>query len=487
MFNLLIVNFNILSDNSSTMEGENSFHQTLAQAIEKYEARLFQNEMRKLKEDFRVFHSAFQGFYNVLIRKSLIQEDPYKGEHKISEVEAPPSGPVMESEKVEIISRRLSLFDSQLDFLNNYYQFSTEFMTLERIKKLVGLITYIKWGSMSEASSNLNTRIIAELLSKMKQGADPMSSGIIGDAQRQLDKVSKNILANLKKLADYQRENYKFQVRENILLHMKLHPDSMRERRDDVLKAVRKHMAQKMGNIPFYKELVEEILDEESSPEANRLRQGVLEKLKIDEEKPKEKKEESFRSVLIDGFKILSSASVPLEQALRKLNTNSMVLEERQLTFGERILKWLNSLLQKEENQKVYEIELFDINTSASKTVKLDYTVFAGDVEKKVRFLSSAGNKVSNTYKKLDAAAEDKLYAWLSTAIEDINAILNKLPALDTYFKSEVPRAQRHMIKGIKVEISGIKNAVVKANQKKHEYVAKQEEREQLRKMGIEV
>ena len=59
------------------------------------------------------------------------------------------------------------------------------------------------------------------------------------------------------------------------------------------------------------------------------------------------------------------------------------------------------------------------------------------------------------------------------------------MPALDTYFKSETTRSQRALIKGIKLEIGAVKNAVVKANQKKHEYVSRKEEVEQLKKLGI--
>jgi hypothetical protein len=42
------------------------------------------------------------------------------------------------------------------------------------------------------------------------------------------------------------------------------------------------------------------------------------------------------------------------------------------------------------------------------------------------------------------------------------------------------------MIRGIKLEITAIKNSVVKANQKRHEYVSQKEEIEQLKKLGVQ-
>ncbi len=59
------------------------------------------------------------------------------------------------------------------------------------------------------------------------------------------------------------------------------------------------------------------------------------------------------------------------------------------------------------------------------------------------------------------------------------------MTSLDTYFKSETTREQRARLRGITIELTGIKNAIVKTNQKKHEYVAKHEEIDQLKKLGI--
>ena len=76
--------------------------------------------------------------------KGLISEDPYKYEQKISEITPPPTEQVLESDKINKISQRLSMYDSQLDFLNHFYQFSTDFITIARIKKLIMLLVEMK-------------------------------------------------------------------------------------------------------------------------------------------------------------------------------------------------------------------------------------------------------------------------------------------------------------------------------------------------------
>jgi len=47
------------------------------------------NEMGKLKDDLRAFQSSFASLYNIYLKKKLINEDPYKQDSKISELEVP--------------------------------------------------------------------------------------------------------------------------------------------------------------------------------------------------------------------------------------------------------------------------------------------------------------------------------------------------------------------------------------------------------------
>jgi hypothetical protein len=63
--------------------------------------------------------------------------------------------------------------------------------------------------------------------------------------------------------------------------------------------------------------------------------------------------------------------------------------------------------------------------------------------------------------------------------------IVRNLASLDEFFKSTMPVEERSRLKGIKVELTSLKSAVMKANQKKHEYVSQKEEQEQMRKLGI--
>ena len=87
--------------------------------------------------------------------------------------------------------------------------------------------------------------------------------------------------------------------------------------------------------------------------------------------------------------------------------------------------------------------------------------------------------------KRMESMPEDQVYKLLQRNIEELQRTLRLLAALDDFFKDEAPEEDRSRLKGIKVEITTMKGAVIKANQKKHEYVAQREELEQMRRLGI--
>ncbi|MGC9312514.1 MAG: hypothetical protein ACP5IA_07450, partial [Sediminispirochaetaceae bacterium] len=111
------------------MEENTDFSYMLETALQKYRTSLERKDLQKLKEQFRFYHNSFKSLYDVLIQKGLLNTDPYKHEHKISDVTIPPTGPMNESEKKDTLSQRLSLFESILEFLNNYYQFQIDNLT----------------------------------------------------------------------------------------------------------------------------------------------------------------------------------------------------------------------------------------------------------------------------------------------------------------------------------------------------------------------
>ena len=468
------------------MDASLTFQSALVEVLEKRRDWLDRAQMPRLKEEFRIFQSAFAGLYAVLLKKGVLHEDPYKNDVKIGDLQIPPEGPFSESEKIEQMSIRLSSYESQLDFLVNFYQFSVDFLTMERLKRILALTKYFAWTQLSANSNYINTRTLVEVMALVKGGTDSLTNGLIADAVQHLERSSKTIFKYLKEVSDYHREAYKLELRIRFLDAMNFDASTVMTKKDDTLRQIKRKFAENMSDRPFYPELVDEILKEDYSGEGPALREDLLKRLAVAEEKQKEEKNEiSFKTILLDGLRSLGMLNFTLDDAQRKLDENSALLESAKNSFWDKVRRLIRQMMHREAEDVFYEVEYSDVVTGGSKVERLNYTAFHSEVERKSRFLAALTNKTTNAAKRLEAATEDQVLSVLSKNIEEMQSIHKSMSALDIYFKSETPRAERERMRGIKPELSAIKNGIVKANQKRHEYIAQKEEVEQMKRLGI--
>lgn len=468
------------------MEEEIDFFSKLEIALEQYRESLDNKELLDFKESIRLFTSAFEGVYDLLLRKGLISKDPYKYEQKISEITPPPTEQILDSDKINTISHRLSVYDSQLDFLNSFYEFNADFITMPRIKKIIALINWIIWSNLSEAAIDVNTRILAEVVGKITQGSDQMSISLINDSLKRMRELSKKIVTIARVISQYQREKYKFDVRSLIIIQLEISPEEMQSKEEETLLKIKRNFVKIMGKgIPFYGELIEEIFLEEAVPSGEILKSEVINKLVIKKASKEKKKDINYRQLLMDAVRTLSTAALPLEQAVKKLDFNNALSEEKTLTFGDKFRMWIMNLSGKEKGIKLIEIDVFDERLSNTKTVRINLSEYLEDAKKKIRTIAALSNKVSTTTRKLETASEDAVLNFISKSIEDLYIIINKMDPINIYFKSELGRDRRGSLKGVKIEVTTIKNTLIKTNQKRHEYISRMEEVEQMKKLGV--
>ncbi len=469
----------ILNDNHRSMEDTDTYSAKLEKALAVYGEQVNSKDMPALKEEFSLFTTLFEGFVNILMKKGLIAEDPYKYEEKISEVEPPSRQPVIESEKTSIISQRLSQFERQLDFLNHFFQFNTDYMTLPRIKKLTALVKWVDWNNLTTASTEVNTQILAGIVEKIRMGADPMSTNLVTESAKKMGKVTKHILFLLRKVSIYQREKYKLDIRQNMNIA------ELQGSKTEKLEKIRASFKQKMNQgTLFIKSLVLEIINEETFPDGEDLKAEVLKKLEVKKE-VKKKKEINLKPDILEAVRIFSSAGLSLNDALIKIKNNNVLLGAKELSFKEKFRMWLMNLSGKKKNT-VYEVEYLDAATGTKKRMKIDINSFLEEGFREARIISALNNKMSNVYQKLEASPEDKILTFLDTHASAVKKIIDTFEPLNTYLKSEVPRTVRNSVKGVKLEVTAIMNALIKANKKKLEYVARVEELEQMKKLGID-
>ncbi|MDR2069464.1 MAG: hypothetical protein LBP71_06305 [Spirochaetaceae bacterium] len=458
------------------MDNSNEYPKTLADTLEARRSWLESTELVKLKEEFRSFHTAYLGLYNLFLKKGLIHEDPYKHEAKIGEIQIPETGAFVEAKRTEQLSIRLSNFDNQLDFLVNFYQFSVDFLTLDRIKKILALVKYIDWVHLNTDSSSANTRAVTEFINQLKPGGDPLSVTLINECLGDLRKATEHILSILKEITEFQREDYKLSIRLNITAGLSLDQTTAASQ-------IRKKFAAAMPGHPFYPDLIEELVKEDYSKEGPALQAKVLQSLQTADSKPKVVKAPvSFKNFIIEGLMAIGSVGATLSEITLKFEENGNLLQNRRKNLWEKIRQIVKQMLHKEPDPIIYEVEYLDSVKGVNVKEKVNYNNFRADMERKARSLAGI---TRSGWTKLETLQDEQLITLLEKSIRDVQSLHKTLSALDDFFKLVIDKEDREKVKGIKPELATMKNAIIKANQKRHEYGAQKEEEEQLKRLGL--
>lgn len=468
------------------MAENSSFLAKLEASINLKYLELEEKQIPVLQDQFRIYHTSYRTIFKILLNKGLIQEDQYAYEMNISEIITPSTEPFTENERFDQLSQRMTAYDAILDFLNNYFSFSVDFLDLKRLKALLKLINYFRWEQLSVNVADQTTRVLVELVGRIKSGTDMMSINLINDSHQNMLKNIKSIKQVLKELSEFQKENFKLSVRKNIIPHSGINERETQSNPEEALRKVKKAFARENADGAFYSTLVQEIFDEDYSIDSKNLQQKVLDKLIVKEgAKDNKDAEKSYKTLVLEAVRLLATANLQLEDTVRKLSENAQILANRKISFSERFKQWLIKLVNKDSVRTYYDIELYDPSTSASITERLDFDDFIANLHKKAQLFANLSNRNSVSFQRLSTREEDKIYEFLSRQMEEMHLIQKRLAGLSDFFNTSMPRAERGKLRGIKLEMNAIKNSVVKANQKKHEYAAFKEEEEQMKRLGI--
>lgn len=465
---------------------EKNFSEQLIAAIDKKTDWFNSRELQNVLEQYRLMHTCEKTLYEFLLKKSLITPDPYKNDKKISDIVPPENAPFTDNERSMIIGMRLSDYDSTLDFLCNYYKFSVSNLQISNIKKLIDLNNAIQWNSFSVNSTNINTRTIATLLFNAKQGADALTVNMINDSVSKAGKAVLAINKSLKALTEFQREVYKGNIRKNVMSNPSFSAEKAASSPDDEKVQIKKLFQTTMGKTPYYNELIDEIIDEDHSPDKANLQKALLKKLEVENSSAQDSEEKiDTKSILLVALRVFGAMPGQISQAKEKIIENHEVLESEHNTFFEKLKKALRKAFNIEEKPVFYQISITDQATDTVRHEKIDYQQFVRDLELRSRRYASAGIRKAPLYEKISQQSEEKILEYVNQQILECNKMLKILNGLDEFFKSAPLPQNRSKIKGLKMEITALKNSIVKANQRRSEYTAYIEEEAQLRKLGI--
>lgn len=472
------------------MEGSGEFLPRLVEAVAKRGAWIEAQEIPRLCSSLRSLHSLFESIVAMLIRKGLLREDPYNYEQAVSELAVPRDDPLPEIENTEELSYRLAAYRRQLEFLATGCRLTLDTLDLAQLEKISGLVSYVNWADFGEGSKGPMTRAFARILMKVRMGADTMAAGIVKDLQTQIEKAAATVRALVAEIAACHRESWKAEVRGAVFPRVGSAAPAVRARREQTLRSVRKAFLEAMPGRPYFPELIEEILAEDSAEDGGARREKVLGALTVAEQ-PAQGPAQAPRNkpILLEAARILSRASSELTAALETLVENERALEDRHLGFAEKIRRWLLRRIGQKEQVQQYEVEYYEtgapsaLQAPSPKLERVAFPTFVAETRKAAALLASLATP--SGFARVEAAAEKPLLLFIDRRISSLLLIHRRMAGLNAVFQSRAVGGRKAEIKGIRLELVAVKNSIVKANQRRHEYAARKEEQEQLGRLGL--
>ena len=441
--------------------------------------------LQTMLEQFRLLHTCVRNLNEVFVKRSLIQPDPYKLETRISDIGTIETSGFTENEDPIILGKRFSDYEMMLDFISTYFRFSVENMGVNRIKTIMELLNAFDWANLSSNSSKSNTRALAATIQKARVNAPSVTISLINDSVEKCTKCCKVISGYLSELADFQKELYKGNIRKDIFEH----PDFDRKKAfsspDEEMAEIRRLYVKTIGKKAFYTDLIQEIIAEDQGPDRANLRQKLIDKLEIKiTETKKETRTVNPHDLLMSAVFSLGVMGSILGGLYAKLSDNFDLLFLTKQSLFAKFMEALKKALGIKEKPRECTITVVDQQSGSKSTQHIEVNTLLAQISKLAHIYSGIAAK-GNEYNKINSAKEEDALIFLNRQIQENQKLFTTINALDEHFKSHVEVLQRPKVKGLKIDLSSYRNAIIAANKKRGEYVSAKEEIEQTQKLGI--
>jgi hypothetical protein len=455
------------------MEGSARYQDRLDAAIENRRRWLEAEQIPRLKEALVAFETLFEGAIGMLIRKGHLREDPYNYEQAFSEITIPKDDELPEFENSDEVSYRLAAYRRQLKYVSTEYPLDLPMISLVRLKKLSALLSYINWLELGESSKSPTTKAFARAFMKVRMGADTMASQILKDSELQIVKATHLLRSILADLIAYCRESWKADLRRIALPAVPAGASEGRTRREEMLKGIRKAFAGRMAGKKWYPSLAEEVVDEELAEDSDERKAKVLASLTVvPPEKPRVTEAPEGKAILLEAVRLFARPSEDFSTAVAVLEENERLLAENKGSGGGWLKRLLGAAPALKTDEHVYKVQYAEPGATTPKTETIDFPQFSTEVLKKSSLLAALASGAGPAYRRLASTSEEQLAGFVEKQLNELLLIHRRLGCLNTMFQARVMQ-EKKTARGIKIELLTIKNAIVKANQRRREYKEK--------------
>lgn len=468
------------------MANQDEFTNQLLEAANAKLAWFNQNALPKLLDEYRSFHSVFSTLQNLLEKKGLLIPDPYRMDAHITKIQVPESDHMNDGERAQQMGLRISSYERTLDYITSVVKFSYEQLDDKTIRSLLEFNTFISWTSLVETSPKENTRRMAEMLNSVKHGSDPLSNGVVTECIESICKSLSYLTSTLKDLTAFKKQMYKIEIRKNIFTNPQYTVNSEGGSMTEAVLQIRKLYSKCIPDSYFDSDLVNELVQEEYGPNKEQLKKALLESFQLKESK-KEKKETvvDTKAMVLNALRSLCGLAPQFEQTNHKLIDNEDTLVQAKLTGWEKFMIILRKAFHIEEKPHSYTLAIVEHLTKSTRTETVNFKEFTSEIARKARVYNALTNPESLQFQKMVAQSEEAIFDFLIKQQSECQRISTLLNAFDEYFKAQAPADIKGSIKGLKMELTSIKNILVKSNQLRAEYSAQVDEAKQMARLGI--
>lgn len=445
-----------------------------------------QERLQELLENYRLIYTCAKNLNELLVKKAIIVQDPYKYDKKITSITPIDNSQFSETDYSKVLGVRLSDYEMMLDYICTYVRFSVDSLTIQQIKSLQEFNKSIDWVNLVTSNTNVVTRVLSVALNNAKVNAQGVTIGLINDSVEKSTLAMKSITLILSELADFQREVYKLTLRKDLFEHPEFNKEKAFSSPENELAEIRKLYTRVMERKPFYTDLIQEIINEDQSPNKEMLRKTLLGKLLIPTKtKSSAKKTEYDPSELLINAVLMLGAMAPILQSLHmKISENFELLFYQKKSFFTKLGEILRKTFGMKEKERVCSVSIIDQRTGSSTTEKIYVSSFLKNLEKRYRIYSGIAAK-GNEYSKIVKAPKETIMNFINKQIMENQSLHTLINALDEHFKANVDTFLKMKVKGLKIDLSSYRNSIINVNKKRGEYVSYYEEIEQMKKLGI--
>ena len=186
----------------------------------------------------------------------------------------------------------------------------------------------------------------------------------------------------------------------------------------------------------------------------------------------------------MSAIRFLGSLAEQYNVVQQKIVVNHDILQSESNGFKDKLMKFIRRMFGLEEPPVEYQVTVTERGGEQRKEI-INYSKFMENLAKRITYYGTLTEKNSPNYQKMNSQADDFVFNWVNKQMTENGRLQVLLGALDEYFKQNTSGANRAKIKGIKMELTTLKNVLVKVNQLRSEYASYVEEAEQMKKLGI--